>query len=198
MDNKTIIQFDDEKLNYKRTGKSILDKGNFIFIILVTFIILLCSVIFCVLIGFDWEPLLVLKKFKRIKKNMNSWESIVRNKTFIEANNGRLLYLAKPLVSNFTCLDYGSYYLPGRINIDSYLPEFVRRGNSGPWTVNKADKNDEPAKQFCSYILEKYSRNNQNQNLITCGIDMFNKIGTSGYFIANSPCERALEVFRNL
>jgi hypothetical protein len=187
---KTILAFDNKNLEYTKTDHKIIKKDNFFIIILTVFVIFFLSICYSLLINFEWQPLKTLEKFKRIKKNMNSWTSIVNEKTGIEINKGRYLYLTKPSVSDFQCIDYGSYYVPGRISSSTYLPEFVRRGGSGPWVINKADEKDLSSLQFCKFLLNKYITKSSNlDNLITCGIDMFDKIGYSGYFMLNSPCD---------
>lgn len=191
---KTIIAFDNKNLEYTKTGDKIVRKDSFFIIIATLFVIFFLSICYSLLINFEWEPLKTLEKFKRIKKNMNSWTSIVNEKTGIEINKGRYLYLTKPSISDFQCIDYGSYYVPGRISSSTYLPEFIRRGGSGPWVINKADQNDLSSLQFCKFLLNKYvTKSNNLDNLITCGIDMFDKVGYSGYFMLNSPCENTIK-----
>lgn len=148
------------------------------------------SFTFCILQTFNWEPLCVLNKFKRIKKNMNSWESIIKEKTGIETNNGKILYLKNTNVSNMQCLNFKNYYIPGRLSTDDYLPEFIRRGNSGPWLIKKNNIDDEASLQFCEYLIQTKIKK---ENFIKCGIDMFNKIGFSGYFTDNFICEETMQ-----
>lgn len=195
MDQTTIV-LDNKSLEYKQTSNRVIKKDNLFIILIILFIIFFLSVTYSLLINFEWEPLKTLEKFKRIKKNMNSWTSIVNEKTGIEINKGRYLYLTKPSVADFQCLDYGSYYVPGRLSPTSFLPEFVRRGNSGPWVINKATSGEDlSALQFCKYLLNKYvTQSNNLNNLITCGVDMYDQLGYSGYFINNSPCENAIKV----
>lgn len=196
LENKTTIEIDNDTLLYQQNLSTTINKSNIFLILFFTFLILFVSVIYTILENFDWAPLLNLKKFKRIKKNMNLWTDIMEEKTGIEINKGKLLYLTNPQVAEFQCLDYGDYYVPGRLSNTSYLPEFIRRGNSGPWIIQKANKSDPSAQQFCKYLLNKYiiSSQNNSDNVITCGIDMFNKLGYGGYFISNSPCEKAIEI----
>lgn len=191
---KTEIVLEDNKFSFQETSRTQLKKNNFFIINLIVFLCLFISTIYTILIGFNWKPLKTLEKFKSIKKNMNSWTSVVTEKTGIEKNKGRSLYLSRPDVSVFKCVDFGSYYSPGRISSSNYLPEFIRRGNSGPWIVTKAANTDLSALQFCEYLINEYVTNSTNlDNIITCGIQMQNILGYSGYFIPNSPCERMLE-----
>lgn len=191
---KTEIILEDDKFSFQETDVTQIKKNNFFIINLIIFVCLLLSTIYTLLIGFNWKPLQTLEKFKSIKKNMNSWTNIVLEKTGIEKNKGRTLYLTRPEISNFSCVDFGSYYSPGRISPSTYLPEFIRRGNSGPWIVTKANETDLSALQFCEYLITEYVTNSTNiDNLITCGIQMQNILGYSGYFMPNSPCEKMLE-----
>lgn len=195
MSEKTTIIFDNKELEYTKTGKKVINNQSLFIFFIIIFIIFFLSTAYSFLVNFEWTPIKTLDMFKRIKKNMNSWSSIMDEKTGIEINKGRFLFLTKPNVSNFQCLDFGSYYTAGRLSSSNYLPEFVRRGNSGPWIINKADINEDlSALQFCKYLLNTYVTKSSNlNNLISCGTDMFNKLGFGGYFIPNSPCERALE-----
>lgn len=192
---KSVIEINENELNYKKIDTKYFNKTKFGFLIILIFIIFLISVILCILQNFDWKPLNNLNTFKRIKKNMNSWSNIVNEKTGIEINKGKLLYLSKPDIINFSCIDYGLYYAVGRLNENIFLPQFIMRGNSGPWTIKKADTEDESAKQFCEFLLNKKSNNNN--NIITCGKDMYEKLGYSGYFTQNSPCEDFISKFSN-
>lgn len=188
----TVIELDDDSITYKKSTKTY-KQSNIFYIILILFIIFIISLCYSILQYFEWKPLMVIQKFKRIKKNMTSWDNITKNKTAIESNKGRLLYLSNKNVSNLQCLDFGNYYAVGRLSKQEYLPEFIKRGNSGPWVIKKANVIDESAKQFCNYVLNKYS-----DNLITCGLKMYEELGYSGYFSNDSPCENALNIFLNL
>lgn len=192
---QTKIVFDNKSIEYNKTDHSIKKKNDLFIILFIVFVVFFLSISYSLLINFEWEPIKVLEKFKRIKKNMNSWSTIVNEKTGIEINKGRLLYLTKPSVSDFQCIDFGNYYVPGRISPSSYLPEFVRRGGSGPWIINKATTGEDLSSlQFCKFLLNKYVTKTTNiDNLITCGVDMFETIGYSGYFMLDSPCEKAIQ-----
>lgn len=189
---KSVIEINENALNYKKIDTKFFNKTKFLFLIILVFIIFLFSVILCVLQNFEWTPLQELNTFKRIKKTMNSWSNIVNEKTGIEINKGKLLYLSKPDIAEFSCIDYGLYYAAGRLNENIFLPQFIMRGNSGPWIIKKADTVDEPAKQFCEFLLSKKIDNN---NIITCGKEMYEKLGYSGYFTQNSPCENFISNF---
>lgn len=188
----TVIELDDDSITYKKEYKNY-KQSNIFYTILILFIIFTLSICYSVLQYFEWKPLEVLQKFKRIKKNITSWDAITKNKTAIETDKGRLVFLSNKNVSTLQCLDFGNYYAVGKLSNIDYLPEFIKRGNSGPWIIKKANINDESAKQFCTFVLNKYS-----DNIITCGLKMYEEIGYSGYFSNDSPCEKALSVFLNL
>jgi hypothetical protein len=188
----TVIELDDDSITYKKNTNSY-NQTNVFYIILILFIIFLLSVCYSLLLYFEWNPLLVLQKFKRIKKNMTSWDTITKNKNAIESEKGKLLYLSNKNVAKLQCLDFDNYYVVGRISSENYLPEFIKRGDSGPWMIKKLNKKDVAAQQFCLYILTKYAN-----NTITCGLKMYEKLGYSGYFYNNSPCEKAISVFSSL
>lgn len=194
MVNKTIIEIDEKGLDYKKTSLQKVTTNNIFIIIIIVFLILVLSLLFTLAYAFEFKPLMVLEKYKRIKKNINSWKGIIGEKTGIEINKGKMLYLTKPKSGEFQCLDMDLYYTVGRISKETYLPEFIKRGNSGPWIINKANKKDESALQFCQYLINKYVTNHSNPDIfITCGTSMYNELGYSGYFIQNSPCENAIK-----
>lgn len=188
----TVIEIDDDSITYKKTTK-VFNKSNIFYIILILFIVFIISICYSILQYFEWEPLTVLQKFKRIKKNMTFWDNITKNKTAIESDKGRLLYLSNKNVTKLQCLDFGNYYMIGRLSSENYLPEFIKRGNSGPWMIQKANTEDPAASQFCNFVLNKY-----NDNIITCGLKMYQELGYSGYFMNNSPCEKAISIFLGL
>lgn len=195
---KTVLEIDDDYISYKNFQTPKLYKNNIFLITVVFFILLFVSTVFLILEGFDYRPLKELAKFKRIKSNVGSWLAITNEKTGIEINKGRLLYLSKPDASYFRCLDFGSYYTVGRLNPDNFLPQFVKRGDSGPWLINKSAINDLSAKQMCQYILNKYTIKSLDvNNFITCGTDMYNRLGYSGYFNNNSYCENAISLINS-
>ena len=191
---ETIIGLENNHFRYDKLSRQTVSKDKFYIIFIFIVLIFIISFSYTVLFSFEWEPLMVLEKYKRIKKNTNSWMSILYEKTGIEVNKGKLLYLSKPDVSNWQCLDISSYYVPVRISPSSYLPEFIQRGNSGPWTVKKSGTGDDiPALQFCKFLIDKYVSQGSG-SIITCGIDMFEKLGYGGYFNTNSPCEKVYSV----
>ncbi|BCT22724.1 IMV membrane protein [Carp edema virus] len=125
-----------------------------------------------------------VKKYNRIKHNMNNWVDSVYEKDAIEImNNKKNIIQSKNQLTQFQCLDMGLYYIPIRINPEYNLPESIRRGDGGAWKILKSDVNDVAALQFCNYVL----LNNKN-NYIRCGMDSFSKLGNSGWFDSTHWC----------
>lgn len=194
---KTQIEFEDDNITYKNISNGKVTNKSIIIVLIILIIVFLLSTLFTILQGFEFGPLVELGTFKRIKKNMSSWLSITQEKTGLEKNKGRLFALTTAGATEFQIIDFDSFYVIGRINPNNYLPEFLRRGNSGPWIINKVAKQDLSAKQFAQYALNKYILHNpSSDHIITCGTDMYNKIGYSGYFNTSSVCERAIEKLR--
>lgn len=185
-----IVTVRDNGINYynEKTYKSINFKETSIVIITIIFIVI--SLVFGMLRMYKFEPLENLILFKRIKRNMNNWKNIVRNKSIIEAEKGKKLILGgfDDSIKNFKCYDFGDYYGALRISPISYLPEFIRKGSGDIWKINKLDNVDIGAKSFCEYIILKH-----NNNTLTCGMNMYNEIGYGGYFDKYHPCYNALD-----
>lgn len=194
--NKTIIEIDDNHIVYKKIDNAKTSSHSYIILIFIIIFIFVISVVYSLLYHFEWSYLITLQKYKKIKKYMNSWFDVIDAKTDEESKKGRLLALSKVGVTDFKCRDFGNSYAPIRLTPSTYLVQSIRRGNSGPWLVAKAEDQDEAAKQFCEFLIYKYSTTNINasKNYITCGNDMFEKIGYSGYFTTNPPCESGLEI----
>ena len=122
---------------------------------------------------------------------MASWHNNIIEKTGIETNRGKrvALEINNNAIYSFQPYDFGTYYTALRLNSATYLPEFIRRGNGDIWKVNKAADKDTSALQFTKYLIYTNS-----SNTITCGLDMYNKLGYGGYFNSNHPCQLALDV----
>ncbi|CCU55749.1 entry-fusion complex essential component (Cop-H2R) [Choristoneura biennis entomopoxvirus] len=188
--NNTILQIGEKNIDYYRSAATKLKtyKGYMGYILSMLFIII--STLFFILQSFRWEPLVQLDKFRRIKKNIGSWKQLVLEKTQIEMTRGRARSLQ--LINDafdFKCYDFGNYYAAMRLNQTTFLPEFILRGIGDVWRFRKAAEKDVSAFQFCEYII--WTNNN---NLAQCGIDMFNKLGYSGYFEYGHPCQYALNI----
>ncbi|AKS26357.1 putative entry/fusion membrane protein [Diachasmimorpha longicaudata entomopoxvirus] len=189
MPGKTKLEFENNnKIFYEREVELKGSKRE-AYIIFITVVILIISLIVCLLQNYKWKPLRTLYIYKRIKKNMNSWGNIIKEKVAIEKQKAQLIIATKPEYGSLQILDFGSYYSVGRLNSQG-LPEFIQRGTSGPWRISKKDTGlDIGAYQFATYIKDVYRG-----NIIACGDEMFKNLGFSGYFIKNSPCELALEI----
>lgn len=190
MNGKTKLEFEnDNKIFYER---EIALKGSKkeSYIIFITVAILIISLVVCLLQNYKWKPLNALYIYKRIKKNMNSWNNLIKEKVAIEKTKAKTIIATKSDYATLQILDFKTYYAVGRLNEQTGLPEFIQRGSSGPWRVMKSTKEfDVSAYQFAKYIQEEYKN-----NIIACGDEMFEKLGFSGYFIKNSPCELALDI----
>lgn len=188
--NNTILEIGEKNIDYYRSSVSKFKeyKGYMTYIFSIAFIII--STLFFALQAFQWDPLIQLEKFKRIKKNIGNWQQLIIEKTDIEINKGKAKALQlKPSSFSYACYDYGNFYAALKLNQTSFLPEFILRGNGDVWKFRKADNKDIPAMQFCEYIILK-----GNYNTAQCGTDMFDKLGYSGYFEFNHPCQTALDV----
>ncbi|ALA62476.1 hypothetical protein [Turkeypox virus] len=129
-----------------------------------------------------------LSKYSRIKKNLSSWKPLVIQKSKINSELGKHAALNRPELFRFRCIDFGNYFLPVRLNNNNFLPEAIRRGEGDGWMVKKAGKHDPAAEQYCEFISNRY------KDTITCGNQMFNMIGYSGYFEPGHWCQSFLEI----
>lgn len=145
-----------------------------------------------------WTPLDNFIAFQDIQRNFNNWTKILSDYQTLESNKIKNLV---PLMSNYNniaCIDYGTFYLPiffSNITLDGQtylLPTAVRRGNGDGWSVTKSDSNDPAALQQCLYVASELS-----DNTITCGIDMYNKIGYGGFLNKGHWCNTAKDLLYN-
>jgi hypothetical protein len=193
MNNNTILEIGEKNIDYYRSAVTKFKsyKGYLSYVFAIIFIII--STLFFALQSFKWDPLTQLEKFKRIKRNIGSWRQLILEKTDIEVTRGRSRALQlNPRSFDYSCYDYGNFYAALRLNPTTFLPEFILRGIGDVWRFRKAAEIDIPAKQFCEYIIL-----NGNYSTAQCGIDMFNKLGYSGYFELNHPCQNALNIITN-
>ncbi|QEJ79221.1 entry-fusion complex component [Goatpox virus] len=124
-----------------------------------------------------------LMKYIRIKKSIRGWRPLVETKTNLESDRGKMLSMGRDEYFSFNCVDFGSYFVPIRLDRKTFLPQAIRRGKGDGWMVQKADKIDVSAQQFCQYLIKHKS-----ENIITCGTHMINEIGYSGYFTNSHWC----------
>ncbi|QHG62632.1 hypothetical protein [Cetacean poxvirus 1] len=125
-----------------------------------------------------------LIKYCRIKNSVKEWGPLVESKSQLESDKGRLLAEERKDLLNFHCVDFGSFFLPIRLDSNTYLQQAIRRGSGDGWMVKKASKVDLSAQQFCEYLI-KY----KHDNVITCGTDMLNTLGYSGFFETGHWCK---------
>ncbi|AAF14958.1 m070R [Myxoma virus] len=124
-----------------------------------------------------------LLKYSRIKNAVKGWRPLVESKTKLEADKGRLRAAGNDKYFSFSCVDFGSYLMPIKLDTVTFLPQAIRRGTGDGWMVKKADKVDPSAQQFCEYLIR-----NNSDNVITCGTKMMDQLGYSGYFIRDHWC----------
>jgi hypothetical protein len=191
MNNKNTIEIFDSAINYtkEQTAKFYGYKNILTFILSIIFIIL--STIIFILQIYEWNPIVQLNTFKRIKNNIGNWRKLIIDKTSIEIKRGQLQSLRLKIDAfDFQCYDYENFYSAIKLNNSNYLPEFIMRGNGDVWMFKKAANIDLSAQQFCKYIIYK----NQKEDNITCGTEMFDARGYSGWFEYNHPCNNALNL----
>ncbi|QHR82612.1 MV entry-fusion complex protein [Brazilian porcupinepox virus 1] len=124
-----------------------------------------------------------LLRYLRIKDTVRWWRPLVESKSKLESDRGRMVSADRSDMFNFNCIDYGPYILPVRLDPKTFLPQAIRRGVGDGWVIKKADKLDLSANQYCEYIIK-----NKSDNVITCGSDMMDKLGYSGYFMNSHWC----------
>ncbi|AAL69809.1 SPV070 hypothetical protein [Swinepox virus] len=124
-----------------------------------------------------------LVKYSRIKNSIKEWRPLVESKTKLESDRGRILSADRDDYFVFNCIDFGSYFIPLRLDKKTFLPQAIRRGVGDGWMIQKADKKDPSAQQFCEYLIR-----NKSNNVITCGLTMMGELGYSGYFMDSHWC----------
>lgn len=189
MNADTITIYDNEiKYNKTQNAKFIRYKNLLSFILSIIFIII--STLIFMLQIYDWDPIVQLNRFRRIKNNIGNWRKLIIDKTAIEIKRGQIQSLRLKLEAyDYHCYDYGNFYSAIKLNSINFLPSFIMRGNGDVWRFKKAAPIDLSAKQFCQYIIYK-----NNNTEYTCGLDMFDNIGFSGWFEYDHPCQNALNL----
>ncbi|APG58290.1 protein H2 [BeAn 58058 virus] len=124
-----------------------------------------------------------LLRYTRIKNSVKGWRPLVESKSILESDRGRLMASGRDYIFDFNCVDYGEYFIPVRLDKKTYLPQAIRRGVGDGWVIRKANKVDLSAHQFCEHLINTHS-----DNVITCGNDMMDKVGYSGYFAGPHWC----------
>ncbi|QGN68078.1 IMV membrane protein [Equine molluscum contagiosum-like virus] len=132
-----------------------------------------------------------LARYARIKSALRSWRPLVAAKTRLERERGRQLAARRADIFDFRCMDFGAFFLPVRLDRETFLPQAVRRGRGDGWTVAKAAPLDPGAQQFCEFVLR-----NHEDSTLTCGTEMFNEIGYSGYFEPGHWCRDFVDLLQ--
>lgn len=185
----TIIEIGEHSLDYMRKTDMKVKKVKGYLIFIITAVLIFISVCFFALQVAELPFLEQLYIFRRIKNNMGNWKQLILEKTGIEISRGQSVAsrVSKEAFS-INCFDLGQYYVAVRLSEKNNLPEFIRRAKGDVWMMKKADKIDPSSQQFCEYVSR-----NMNTNTVSCGIDMYNKIGYSGYFERFHPCQTILD-----
>lgn len=143
----------------------------------------------------EWKPLDNFIAFQDIQRNFNNWNKVISNYEELQSHEIQALVAGLSNYSNFVCIDYGSYYLPAHFKSSSIdntlriLPSAVRRGNGDAWAVTKSAGIDTAAYQQCLYVASELS-----DREITCGSDMYNKLGYGGFLNQGHWCNNAKDL----
>ena len=161
-------------------------------------VLLTCFTVISIAQMLQWKPLDNFIAFQDIQRNFNNWTVILSDYQNLESNKIKTLVPSMSNYSQVVCIDYGTYYMPmffNTITIEDktlLLPAAVRRGNGDGWAVTKSDNNDPAALQQCMYIASELS-----DVVITCGLDMYNKLGYGGYLNKGHWCNKAKDLLYN-
>lgn len=188
---KIVIETHNEQAIKEESAMLIVDKQN-ILVVTVAIMFVIGFVIMSMLQIYRWQPLDIIKAYEDIQDNFNRWQSVLVDYQQLESNkiSGLVPYMED--YRNFTCVDYGSFYIAIKFDTYTYsdnnllLPIAVRRGDGDAWLVTKSATNDPAAYQQCLYLISERS-----DNTITCGVDMYNKLGYGGYLNSGHWCNLA-------
>lgn len=172
---RIVITLDPISVEQKRLLEANTNFFSTMFLMIFYIVVLSLIILIYVLYTNNYAPFVVLKDYNAIVRSINTYSILVDEITSQESKENHIKFNATTKFNRFTCIDMGSYYVSVMLN-NEYLPTFIRRGNGDIWRVSKAAAKDDAALQFCNYISTAYM-----DNYITCGNDMFKKIGISGY-----------------
>ena len=184
------IDIDDNRAVFdRRRDSSFFSNEISIFVILIVVVVLSLIVFF--LEYFDNQYIKTLRSLVRIKKNMNSISKIVDES---HSNAVRRTIMLKSLrpdlnLEEFECYDMGTYYVPARVNPDINTFEFIRRGKGSIHTIQKTNIRDVAALNYCQYLIQTQDQ----RDVISCGLDMYEKLGFSDLLQKNSTCNVIIE-----
>lgn len=146
----------------------------------------------------QWQPLDNFIAFQDIQRNFNTWTKVLGDYQSLESNKIKTLIPSMSNYNQVVCIDYGAFYMPmffNDITIENtslLLPAAVRRGNGDGWAVTKSSTNDPAALQQCLYVASELS-----DSVVTCGVDMYNKLGYGGYLNQGHWCNTARDLLYN-
>ncbi|WCL40087.1 hypothetical protein [Pigeonpox virus] len=190
MGNEVELSVHGIELNYARNNVTKNIRYAKVSTLIFFFLLLVISVVLFFFQISNNSIFVTLSKYTRIKNNLSSWKPLVIQKSKINSELGKHVALNRQDLTRFKCVDFGSYFLPVRLNNNNFLPEAVRRGDGDGWMVKKAGKYDPAAEQYCDFILDRY------KDTITCGDQMFNTLGYSGYFESGHWCQTFLDLVK--
>uniref|UniRef100_A0AAU7E217 Viral membrane protein n=1 Tax=Rousettus bat poxvirus TaxID=3141933 RepID=A0AAU7E217_9POXV len=187
MADRTTVSVNGLDLEYVRAHERVSVRYARVSTLCFFFVMLVASAVLFVYQISEGNVVSELRKYSRLKHAILSWRPLVDAKVRIERERGRQEAATRPSAFNFRCVDFGPYFVPVRLDRASFLPQAVRRGRGDGWMVKKAARVDPSAQQFCEYVLD-----NNDGNTITCGTEMFDELGYSGYFEAGHWCSSFL------
>lgn len=209
MSNKIIINLEPTSANdaintIRNIPLEVTNRSNIITSI-ITIILLGVFTLVSVAQVIQWKPLDTFIAFQDIQRNFNRWRKTIEDYEVTESNRIKSLIPSMSNFNQFTCVDYGTFYIPITF-MNNYrgaerqhndgkllLPTAVRRGNGDGWAVTKSASVDPSALQQCLYVASERS-----DSLITCGSDMYNKLGYGGYFNQGHWCNVARDKLYNV
>jgi len=144
----------------------------------VSIFIMVCLTLIAIAQIIKWKPMDTFLAFQDIQRNFNKWSSIIATYQQLESNKITNLTPSMSNYNSISCVDYGTFYIPAYFasNNGLLLPTAIRRGNGDAWMVIKSDPKDPAALQQCLYLASEMS-----SNTVTCGSDMYSKLGYGGY-----------------
>lgn len=190
MGEQAVIDIDKNRAFFERVRTTNKVSNQFsIFVILV--IVIAISIIVFVLEYNGNEYFRNMRALCRINTNFSSTAKMINDLTAVQV---RRTIMARSLVTtdltSYNCYDMGSYYVAGRINPESNLFEFIRRGKGSFHVVFKAAQKDIAAENYCQFLIQTKGQ----RDTLKCGRDMLDKLGYTDLFQKNSVCNRIIDV----
>jgi hypothetical protein len=199
MENKVVINMKPQMASeaiksYSYIPHEVVDTNELIVEVVAVGLILILTIL-SIAQMIKWEPLDTFLAFQDIQRNFNKWPSILSDYEILESNKISNLKIYMKNYNTITCVDYGTYYIPAYFQSSNglLLPTAIRRGNGDAWMITKSDPNDQAAYQQCLYLASEMSN-----NTITCGSDMYNKLGYGGYLNNGHWCNSIRDKLYNI